>query len=207
MGAGELSANGVDYTYIPQTPIAEITTDAAWLYSAIAKYLIIEKYSAYDLISEIPVEGNETHKIVSTIKKMLKKVEQSVDDENNFYLAANDLATYLGYTTKNEHLKKLFETVTDKKYHVAFEPDKYQHVAITFHSSKGLEFEQVIVFAEDYRLSDVSSLCNHYVAVTRAKSKLIIVKQNSYNANCFQVNLEKLFAKSGVKINDVLVQI
>ena len=68
-------------------------------------------------------------------------------------------------------------------------------------------FEQVIVFAEDYRLSDVSSLCNHYVAVTRAKSKLIIVKQNSYNANCFQVNLEKLFAKSGVKINDVLVQI
>ena len=207
LGAGELSANGVDYTYIPQTPIAEITTDTAWLYSAIAKYLIIEKYSAYDLISEIPVEGNETHKIVSTIKKMLKKVEQSVNDENNFYLATNDLATYLGYATKNEHLKKLFETVTDKKYHVAFEPDKYQHVAITFHSSKGLEFEQVIVFAEDYRLSDVSSLCNHYVAVTRAKSKLIIVKQNSYNANCFQVNLEKLFAKSGVKINDVLVQI
>ena len=58
LGAGELSTNGVNYTYIPQIPIAEITTDTAWLYSAIAKYLIIEKYSAYDLISEIPVEGN-----------------------------------------------------------------------------------------------------------------------------------------------------
>ena len=159
------------------------------------------------MISEIPVEENETRKIVSTIKKMLKKVEQSVDDENNFYLAVNDLAIYLGYATKNEHLKKLFKTVIDKRYHVAFEPGKYNHISITFHSSKGLEFEQVIVFAEDYCLSDVSSLCNHYVAVTRAKSKLIIVKQDNNKANCFQVNLKKIFAKSGVKINDVLVQI
>ncbi len=206
LGAGELSLNGVNYTYIPQTPIAEITTDTAWLYSAIAKYLIIEKYSAYNLISEIPVEGNETRKLVSAIKRMLKKIEQSIDDEDGFYSATNVLATYLGYATKGEHLKKLFETITDEKYFVAFEPEKYQHVAITFHSSKGLEFEQVIVFAEDYRLSDVSSLCNHYVAVTRAKSKLIIVKLSNYYANCFQTNLAKIFAKSGVSINDILIQ-
>ena len=44
LGAEELSSSGVDYTYIPQTPIDEITTDTAWLYSSIAKYLIIEKY-------------------------------------------------------------------------------------------------------------------------------------------------------------------
>lgn len=206
LGAGELSTNGVNYTYIPQIPIAEITTDTAWLYSAIAKYLIIEKYSAYDLISEIPVEGNETRKLVSTIKKILRKIEQSIGDENDFYSAANDLATYLGYATKNEHLKKLFETVTDKKYHVAFEPDKYQHIAITFHSSKGLEFEQVIVFAEDYYLSDISGLCNHYVAVTRAKSKLIIVRLSNYKADLFQTSLAKIFAESDVNINDVLVQ-
>ena len=103
-------------------------------------------------------------------------------------------------------MKKLFETVTDEKYHVAFESEKYRHIAITLHSSKGLEFEQVIVFAEDYHLSDVSGLCNHYVAVTRAKSKLIIVKLNNSDANCFQGNLVKIFAKSGVNINDVLIQ-
>ena len=144
------------------------------MYSAIAKYVIIEKYSAYDLIAEIPVEGNETRKLVSAIKRMLKKIEESIEDEDIFYSAINSLATYLGYATKSEHLKRLFETITNEKYHVAFEPEKYQHIAITFHSSKGLEFEQVIIFAEDYRLSDVSSLCNHYVAVTRAKRKLIM---------------------------------
>ena len=116
------------------------------------------------------------------------------------------MATYLGYVAKDEHLKKLYKTIIDEKYHVAFEPEKYQHIAITFHSSKGLEFEQVIVFAEDYRLSDIPSLCNHYVAVTRAKSKLIIVKLNTYNANCFQTNLTRLFAENGVSINHLIVQ-
>lgn len=204
IGADALSDNGVEYTYIPQTPIAEITTDTAWLYSAIANYLIIEKYSAYDVISEIPVEGNETRKIASNIKRMLSKIEQAIIDENAFYLAVDDLAVYLGYDTRTEHLKKLYQTIIDEKFHVAFEAEKYQHIAITFHSSKGLEFEQVIIFAEDYRLSDVSSLCNHYVAVTRAKCKLIIVKLSNYNANCFQNNLQKIFSRSGHDIKDVV---
>lgn len=206
VGASELSANGLAYIYIPQTPIAEITTDTAWLYSAIAKYFIIDKFSAYDVISEIPVEGNETRKLVSTVKQMLNKIELSVVNENLFYSAVNDLAIYLGYVTRTDHLKKLYQTVTDKKFYAAFETEKYQHIAITFHSSKGLEFEQVIVFAEDYRLSDASSLCNHYVAVTRAKSKLIIVKLDNYNANCFQSNIERLFSQSSLHISELLIQ-
>ena len=109
------------------------------------------------------------------------------------------------YGLLSYHIKKLFKTISDASFHVAFEADKYQHIAITFHSSKGLEFEQVIVFAEDYRLSDMPSIYNHYVAVTRAKSKLIIVKLNNYNANCFQNNLQKLFSKSGHNIEDVVL--
>lgn len=206
IGASELSTNGVEYIYIPQTPIAEITTDTAWLYSAIAKYFIMEKYSVYDVISEIPVEGNETRKLVSAVKRMLNKVELAIADEDSFCLTVSELATYLGYVTRTDHLRKLFQTIIDEKYHVAFETEKYQHIAITFHSSKGLEFEQVILFAEDYRLSDISSLCNHYVAVTRAKSKLIIVKLNNYNANCFQTNLSKIFAKHNLRISDLLIQ-
>ena len=47
-GAKALSDGDMEFTYIPQTPISEITTDAAWLYNAIAKYFILPKYSAYD---------------------------------------------------------------------------------------------------------------------------------------------------------------
>mgnify|MGYP002768150250 len=51
----------------------------------------------------------------------------------------------------------------------------------------------------------MSSIYNHYVAVTRAKSKLIIVKLNNYNANCFQNNLQKIFSESGHNIEDVVL--
>ena len=136
---------------------------------------------------------------------MLNSIELSKDDKFSFNIAVEKLAEYLGYQTREEHLNKLYQTVSDKSFHVAFEADKYQHIAITFHSSKGLEFEQVIVFAEDYRLSDMPSIYNHYVSVTRAKNKLVIVKLNNYNANCFQANLSKLFLKSGLDISDIVL--
>lgn len=173
-GANKLTTNGLECVYIPQIPIADITTETAWLYTAIAKYFILEKYSVYDVISEIPVEGNENNKTVSTIKRLLNKIEKNINDEPSFSSSVIALAKYLGYDTRPEHIDKLFETICDSSYHVAFEPDKYKHIATTFHSSKGLEFEQVIVFAEDYSLKDMPSIYNHYVAATRAKNKLIV---------------------------------
>lgn len=205
IGAETLTDAGIDFVYIPQIPIADITTDTSWLYLAIAKYIILEKYSAYDVISEIPVEGDENRRTVSVIKKYLDKIGLSKDDKCSFYENVVKLAEYLGYDTREDHLNKLYRTISIPSFHVAFETDKYQHIAITFHSSKGLEFDQVIVFAEDYRLSDMPSIYNHYVAVTRAKSKLIIVKLNNYNANCFQENLSKIFSKSDLNISDVVI--
>lgn len=204
LGAKVLTMAGIDYKYIPQIPIADITTDTAWLYSAIAHYLIIEKYSVYDIVAEIPVEGNESRKTVAVIKKILNSIEQSLGNELSFNIEVNKLAEYLGYETRDDHLNKLYRTISDETFHVAFEPDQYQHIAITFHSSKGLEFEQVIIFAEDYRLSDMASIYNHYVAVTRAKSKLVIVKLSNYNANCFQGNLAQIFSESEIDVDDVI---
>ena len=111
IGASELTTNGLEYVYIPQTPIADITTDTAWLYTAIAKYLIIEKYSAYDVISEIPVEGNESRKTVSTVKRLLKRIEETIDDEQSFGSCVTALAEYLGYDTRPDHINKLFKTI------------------------------------------------------------------------------------------------
>jgi len=202
--ANVLTTAGIEYIYIPQTPIADISTDTAWLYSAIAKYMIIEEYSVYDIIAEIPVEGNESRKTVTSIKKLLDNIDSTKTDEPSFYIAVNELLEYLGYSSRSDHLEKLYQTISDTSYHVAFEPDKYDHISITFHSSKGLEFDQVIVFAEDYRLSDMPSIYNHYVAVTRAKSKLIIVKLSNYSANCFQMNLIRIFSESDIAIEDVV---
>jgi hypothetical protein len=206
-GASLLSDQGMDCVYIPQTPIADITTESAWLYLAIAKCVILEQYSVYDLISEIPVEGDESKKTVTAINGYIKNIATSLEskDINVFETQVKVLADYLGYSIRRDHVEKLFKTISDVSFHVAFEPEKYQHIAITFHSSKGLEFDQVIIFAEDYRLSDMVSIYNHYVATTRAKTKLIIVKLSEYNANMFQKNITALFSESGLKLSDLVV--
>ena len=202
--AHQLSDNGFECVYIPVIPINEITTNSAWIYMEIAKYIIIDTYSVYDVISEIPVEGDTSKKVISKIEEKLINICKSTDDKNEFYTQVNMLAEYLGYQTRNDHIGKLYKTIKDPKYHPAFYPDKYRHTAITFHSSKGLEFEQVVLFAEDYNLSDNQSLYNHYVAVTRAKNKLIIVYINNQSALSYYNNMKKILSKKRLDFRDIL---
>lgn len=199
-GASELSLTGSAFTYIPQIPIADITTETAWLYSDIAKYRILQGYSVYDLISEIPAESVENKSSIVEIKKRLESIAK-VESYEDFCKTVIDLCDYLGYQTRPEHLQKLFSTVSDRKYVAAFDTDSYQNIAITFHSSKCLEFDQVIIFAGDYQLLEQSGIYNHYVAVTRAKEKVVIIKLSDQRSdNKFEKDLSNIFAESGLTI-------
>lgn len=206
IGANELSDSGLEFTYIPQTPIAEITTEAAWIYSAIAKYFILPKYSVYDFRDEIPNEVIGNKRVVNYIKKVLSVLDEFIkqEDIDGFSKQVAIMAEYLGYETKDDHCERLYKTITDEKFHPAFNVDELQRIAITFHSSKGLEFEQVILFVSDYRLSSVQDINNYYVAATRAKSKLIMVYiNNDWNATQFAKNINNILGESNLKMTDV----
>ena len=128
------------------------------------------------------------------------KQDDAVGFEKQIVLIAN----YLGYETRSEHCERLYKTICDKRYHSAFKIDDLKRIAITFHSSKGLEFEQVIMFVSDYRLSSEQDIYNHYVAATRAKSKLIMVYINGdWNAKQFAKNINRILAESNLKMSDV----
>ena len=71
-------------------------------------------------------------------------------------------------------------------------------------SSKGLEFDQVILFAGDYNLSKKEDIYNHYVAVTRAKEKVVIIKFDDYPGSKFENNLSEIVALSGLNIDDLV---
>ena len=71
-----------------------------------------------------------------------------------------------------------------------------------------MEFDQVILFAEDYKLNQSDTIYNHYVAATRAKEKLIIVyDETDYNAKKFYCNLQRIISKRNKKIEDFLTVI
>ena len=80
------------------------------------------------------------------------------------------IADYLGYDTKEDHCQKVYETICDSKFHPAFNMDELKRIAITFHSSKGLEFEQVILFVSDYRLATETVKRDERTAGSAAKA-------------------------------------
>ena len=205
-GAKALSDGDMEFTYIPQTPISEITTAAAWLYNAIAKYFILPKYSAYDFRDEIPNEVVGNKRILNYIQKSLSLLDECIKQEDiaSFVKQIGLMADYLGYDTKADHCQKVYETICDQRFHPAFNVDELKRIAITFHSSKGLEFEQVVLFVSDYRLANEEDIYNHYVAATRAKNKLILVYiNNDWNAGKFRKNINQILEKSGLKMKDV----
>ena len=206
IGANELTTGNMAFTYIPQTPIADITTEAAWIYNAIAKYFILPKYSAYDFRDEIPNEIVGNKRIVEYIKKTLALLYEYIrlEDIDNFKKQVEMFAEYLGYETQNEHCKKLYETISNKKYHSSFNVDALDRIAITFHSSKGLEFEQVVLFVSDYKLSNEQEIYNHYVAATRAKTRLIMVYINEdWYSKQYAKNINCILKESNLKMSDI----
>ncbi len=205
-GANELTDGKVEFTYVPQTPIADITTETAWLYNAVAKFFILPKYSAFDFRDEIPNEVVGNKGILNYIKKALSILGECIkqEDASGFEKQIVLMTDYFGYETKTDHCERLYRTICDKRYHPAFNIDDLKRIAITFHSSKGLEFEQVILFVSDYRLSSEQDIYNHYVAATRAKSKLIMVYINDdWNAKQFAQNINKILAESKIKMSNV----
>lgn len=212
-GAKELEQAGTHFTYVPKTPISEITTDVAWLYNAIAQYFILKKYSVYDLMNEIPEESIGDRLVTNYLTRMLKSIEYALKNENDEDVIREviEIAKHFGYTTTSEkHIRDMIKTIREEEYHAAFYMDKLQNISITFHSSKGLVFDQVIIFAGDYGLEKEDDIYNHYVAVTRAKSKLIIVNITDYNAwrsDRFRNNLTAIFQRSGVLPQDLMTVI
>lgn len=206
VGASELTNGNIEFAYVPQIPISDITTATAWLYNAIAKYFILPKYSAYDFRDEIPNEVVGNKRVLNYIKKSLNHLDECIKQEDTeaFVKQVGLIADYLGYDTKEDHCKKVYETIYDSRFHPAFNMDDLKRIAITFHSSKGLEFEQVILFVSDYMLSNTEDIYNYYVATTRAKSKLIMVYiYSDWKAEKFAENIKTILAKSNLKMRDV----
>lgn len=209
-GADALSEAGVPFTFIPRPPISDITTDASWLYNAIAQYCIIPKYSIYDFVDEIPEESIGDRHIISFLNKRLSSIKEDLETENNDGIIKDveQIALYFGYQILADHIQDMIKTIKNEEYHPAFNMENLKHISITFHSSKGLEFDQVILFANDYTLSQESDIYNHYVAVTRAKSKLIIVQitdSDKWKGELYWENLNRLFQRhSGVTAESVM---
>ena len=205
--AEHLTTLGRCFTYIPQIPISEIRTRSGWLYMAIAQYVIIENYSVYDFMNEAPLDQGSRKIRNGIIKNILERIVECKNNFGELAEAVRKIGDIFNCEIREEHIQKLYETIIDEEYYPTIIKNYNMNLSMTFHSSKGLEFDQVVIFAEDYRLDSSSSIYNHYVASTRARSKLIIVltdDNDSWNVEQFEVNLTKIFSTRNLSIDQVL---
>lgn len=177
-----LNAQGFNFVFIPKTPLDDGSENANVL-KVIACYLLDDNYSVFDIAEVLRVEQNRTllNKIDSLLKPLKKLVplssNQTKDDISiSFFESITKFNNYLGMNITNDEKVLLLDSVTNKYFYPAFIKSNDLHKVMTVFGSKGLEFNQVISFANYYSFNDESKKKNHYVCVTRAEEKFVMME-------------------------------
>lgn len=171
------------FVFLPTSPLdnTNLESEHIWIARALAHYSIQHRYNEFDFRDEIPMP--EAYRITD-IKKMLKEIKESKHEYNLYEENCIKLYEYLGYSDNSEKIKKevtsLYEVVNDEKYIPTYNQDSYKLTSGTIHSSKGLEFEQVIINAQDYDMARDGTSFLHYVAISRPEERLLIIAKNGF---------------------------
>lgn len=171
--ADALNNAGYNFQFIPRTPIDDNTPNSHLLHQ-LACYILDKDYSIYDLIESINADSRLQMRI--RIEEIINVLVGNLEfSENLLFSTLNKLGDLLEIEFTIDELELLFRTLQNKEYHVAFIATENIHKVMTVFSSKGLEFNQVISFAEYYPMSSEEKRKNHYVCITRAEEKFIMI--------------------------------
>jgi superfamily I DNA/RNA helicase len=194
-----LRQKDIDFVYIPISPLdnGDLESEHIWIARVIASYLLEDRYSEYDVFLEIPLpEAFELKKI----RSLLLNIKKHREDEEKFRIHCMDLYNYLGYNSTNEKINteigRLFNVVNNPRYIPYYNSSKYKLTTSTIHSSKGLEFEQVIITGNDYNFNNDNDRFLHYVAVSRPKDRLLILLENNYRGMKYLEEIENVVNKT-----------
>ncbi|MDU8967593.1 UvrD-helicase domain-containing protein [Clostridium tertium] len=175
----ELNSAGYNFTFIAKSPLDDLGTVNKNTFINLARYVKDRNYTHYDFVNNIA--GDYSKKDIMKIKSIIEPLlsNPSEDDIERILL---ELFAFLGLVFyENIEIPSFIKSIQDSKYDNSFNGKSFKHNVMTIHSSKGLEFEQVVMYASDFKIHWNRDLNEHYVAVTRAKSKVIIVlDDNNY---------------------------
>lgn len=200
-----LTKQDIEMRYIPRSPLddSELESTHVWVARCIATYLLQDGYNEYSFYNEIPMPESYD---IKKIRKFLKKIQNNWKvKEDKFFECCRNLYVYLVDSIDEDKFKneidKLLETIDDPRYKVTYNQTLYKHVVTTVHSSKGLQYDQVIISSKDYFNFDEFDVQLHYVAVSRAKEKLLVLVTDLKYMNKLSKCIDKTKELLGVNIN------
>lgn len=199
------------------TLVEDIQSKYKDIYVLMAKYLLLRNVSIEDFKEYLPQDIGEI---------VIKKISLNLNELKNKYLKLEKICleaiennesllkileeTVLLISDENEeeikdNIDAIIKTIADEKSKNMIGDEIAKHSTMTIHSSKGLEFDQVVINLCDFKIFDGRSkekreeeLNKLYVAASRAKEKLFIIGTESEYAL-----LEQLISKSEKKLEDL----
>ena len=178
-----------------------------FLLEQIAKYYFDKDYSEYDFMNTF-LFREYTQKEVSEIGEKLRKLSEKLDLQiiqeifEYFDIEIQTVENNKKIVKENEILLEVLSNDSNKIFYIK-ESKKPKHI-MTTHSSKGLEYDQVIIFCDYYinRYSKKLKIEENYVGITRAKEKLFLIEEDK--ANTYKNIVEKKMQEKEYKFEDFI---
>ena len=169
----ELNLQGYNFTFVPKTPLDELSTNNKNILIELAKYSKDKVYTHYDFVSTLP--GDFSRKEILSIKEIIQPLKLNLEKDKIEDILINLFAFLNLSFFETKEIDSFVESIINTRYENAFNGEEFIHKVMTIHSSKGLEFEQVVICSKNYNLFIGKDSEEHYVATTRAKKKLVIL--------------------------------
>lgn len=193
------------FVYIPRAPLDEpnLENNQIWISRGIACYFLKKRYNEYSFFDEIP--NQEQYDIISVQKKLLKIKNEYLSKGWTASIELQIKEIYLILFPEYDvdkfeiEINALKKTLEDEQYVKSYNIESYDRISTTIHSSKGLQYSQVIVCAENYVYRGAINDQVHYVAITRPENQLLVLfDDNVFNSKVYK----KILDSRVVKMNE-----
>ncbi len=168
-----LNLAGYNFIFIPHTPLDNGSLNNHLL-KCLAYYYKNSNYSIYDFLNDIYFEDMNKDNI-----QMINSIIDVNNPLSDLESILRKLSNYLGIGITDNEISNFVETMTNAEFSRAYLLNNEKHRIMTVFGSKGLEFDQVLGFSSQYDLAnnsmDNQQIENHYVCITRAKQKFVML--------------------------------
>jgi superfamily I DNA/RNA helicase len=129
-----------------------------------------ENYNFYSMLDELLIDLEKFKKV--EIDFFRNGIEKYIYENDNL---SDDILNLLGFSELKSQICETYNLLSQLEETKNFFQNRDKHVTMTIHSSKGLEFDNVILRAGDLYHNGEFQRTNYYVSMTRAKKRVFVI--------------------------------
>lgn len=129
-----------------------------------------ENYFMYNFLDELQIDIDKFKK--SEIDFFRNCVEKYIYENSN---SLDDALSLIGFSELKNQICETYSSLSQLEETKNFFQNTNKHVTMTIHSSKGLEFDNVILKKDDLFHQGIFQRTNYYVSMTRARKRVLVI--------------------------------